>query len=235
MKQEKVFIGRDGLVASDDWATPPWLRNGLNHFFEGFNFDPFPFRHDLNKWNAFEAQWGTSNFVNPPYNRDDKPRAVKKAYEEFKQKKFSVLLIPTGMGTEYYHSIIMKNCRIAFIQGRVSFIGFNTKGEFTQGNKGKTDSMIAVFDPYSDQRGIDFALQNYLRFRSKKPLELFNNEPRIFDLLPYIRENGTKGLFTVEKKGFTLRGSDLFTGQPVVMIREEIFERNLDFSNITPG
>jgi site-specific DNA-methyltransferase (adenine-specific) len=88
---------------------------------------------------------GGSNFVNPPYNRVDKPRFIQKAFDEWKKGKTCVLLIPSATGTKQFHELMLPNAEIRFIKGRVAFKGYNTKGEYTTKNKGKHDSMIVIF------------------------------------------------------------------------------------------
>lgn len=68
---------RDGLENNDNWKTPDWLYKIFNDEFN-FDFDPFPLNHDLKLWSAYDIEWKERNWVNPPYNRIDKPKAIKK-------------------------------------------------------------------------------------------------------------------------------------------------------------
>lgn len=133
--------GRDGLEASDHWATPKSLYDKLDAEFH-FDFDPCPLK---STFDGLSIEWGRSNFVNPPYNRRDKPRFIQKAYEESLKGKTCVLLIPASTGTKIFHDVILPNAEIRFVRGRVAFEGVNTKGKFTKTNKGKHDSMIVIF------------------------------------------------------------------------------------------
>lgn len=135
------MLNRDGLENSDHWATPDDLFNKLNDEFH-FDFDPCPLHADFN---GLEIEWGNSNFVNPPYNRIDKPKFIQKAYEEWKKGKTCVLLIPSATGTKQFHDLILPNAEIRFIKGRVAFKGVNTKGKYVTNIKGKHDSMIVIF------------------------------------------------------------------------------------------
>lgn len=134
---------RDGLITNDLWQTPDWLYNQLNNEFH-FDFDPCPVNPTFN---GLEIEWGQANFVNPPYNRIDKPKFIQKAYEEWKKGKLVVLLIPAATGTKQFHDLILPNAEIRFLKGRVAFKGYNTKGEYSEKNKGKHDSMIVIFRP----------------------------------------------------------------------------------------
>lgn len=136
-------MNRDGGQVNDDWATPDWLYNQLNAEFS-FDFDPCPLKADFD---GLAIDWGQSNFVNPPYNRIDKPKFIQKAYEEYLKGKTSVLLIPAATSIRQFHEVILPHAEVRFLKGRVSFKGVNSKGVYTEKNKGKHDSMIVIFKP----------------------------------------------------------------------------------------
>lgn len=73
---------RDGSEINDHWATPQWLYDELNREFH-FDFDPCPLHSQFDGISS-GVKWGVSNFINPPYNRIDKPRFIRRAYEEWK-------------------------------------------------------------------------------------------------------------------------------------------------------
>jgi len=78
------------------WITPPELYKKLDDEFH-FNYDPCPFPKPKD-YNGIEANWGTSNYVNPPFHPENGigPTAfVRKAIEENKKGKTVVLTIPT--------------------------------------------------------------------------------------------------------------------------------------------
>ena len=135
------MINRDGLVNSNDWMTPNYVYDILDDEFN-FDFDPCPYKSNFN---GLEVEWGNSNFVNPPYDRINKPKFIKKAYEEWLKGKTCVLLIPASTDTKEFHKTIFGNAEIRFVEGRVSFEGYNTKGEWSTKNKGKHASMICIF------------------------------------------------------------------------------------------
>ena len=147
--------GRDGLTQSDHWSTPSWLYDKLNQEFS-FDFDPCPLHADFD---GLSISWGKSNFVNPPYNRVDKPKFIQKAYEEYLRGKTCVLLIPASVSTKQFIELILPNAEIRFIKGRVAFSGYNTKGEFTDKNKGKHDSMIVIFKPGANRSNVKYLTQ----------------------------------------------------------------------------
>jgi len=94
------MINRDGLENSDHWETPKWLYSQLNDEFN-FDFDPCPLH---SKFDGLIIDWGKSNFVNPPYNRVDKPKFIQKAFDEWKKGKTCVLLIPVSTSTIQFMS-----------------------------------------------------------------------------------------------------------------------------------
>jgi len=135
------MINRDGLENNDNWATPDYLYKELDNEFH-FDFDPCPLHAEFD---GLVAEWGKSNYINPPYNRTDKPKFIQKAYEEWQKGKTCVLLLPVATSTKQFHNLILPNAEVRFLKGRVAFKGYNTKGEYTETAKGKHDSMIVIF------------------------------------------------------------------------------------------
>ena len=128
------------LEHSDNWATPKDFYDTLDAEFH-FNHDPCP----LNGRGGLDGDWGSSNFINPPYSRKLKDAFVKKAIEQSKKGKLCVLLLPVSTSTILFHDFIKPNAKeIRFIRGRIAFDGINTKGERSAGKKGMHDSMIVI-------------------------------------------------------------------------------------------
>jgi len=136
----KVMKNRN-LDHSDDWATPDWLYGDLDAEF-GIDFDPCPLNSDFD---GLEVEWGNVNFVNPPYSRKLKEAFVKKAVEQSKKGRTSILLLPVSTSTVLFHDWILPNAKdIRFLKGRVAFKGVNTKGEYVEDRKPMHDSMIVI-------------------------------------------------------------------------------------------
>lgn len=134
------------LKHSDDWATPSYFYDKLNSEFN-FDFDPCPYRHDINEWDGLNIEWKNRNFINPPYSRKLKELFIKKAIEESKKGKLCVMLLPVSTSTRIFHDYILPNKKeIRFIDGRIKFCGVNTNGEFVTSKSGMHDSMIVIFD-----------------------------------------------------------------------------------------
>jgi site-specific DNA-methyltransferase (adenine-specific) len=141
------YKGRDNNKTSDHWKTPAYIYDPLNAEF-GFDFDPCPLNNDITKWDALNSDWdGKVIYCNPPYNKYDKPKFIKKCYEEWQKGKTVVMLIPSSTGTVTFHKYIYPHAEIRFAKGRIKFEGINSKGEFTSTGSGKHDSMIVIFRP----------------------------------------------------------------------------------------
>ena len=128
----------------DDWKTPEWLYNKLNEEFN-FDCDPCPLRNNIDKFNGLTFEWGQRNFINPPYSRKLKEAFIKKAYTESQKGKLCVMLLPVSTSTKIFHEIILPNAEIRFLQGRVKFEGYNSKGELVTDKTGMHDSMVVIF------------------------------------------------------------------------------------------
>ena len=135
---------RDGLENNNDWATPKWLYKELDEIF-GFDFDPCPLNAQFDGL-ADDCQWGMRNFINPPYDRINKPKFIQRAFVEWMGNSATcVILIPSATGTKQFHDLIIWECDlintysvenvlaikekgILFFEGRLSFEGYNSKG-----------------------------------------------------------------------------------------------------------
>jgi len=137
----------------DNYATPPELYEQLNEKFH-FDFDPCPYNEGEIINDALLIDWGTSNFVNPPYSQKLKELFVIKGIEDMKKGKVCVFLIPVSTSTKLFHEWIKPNAtEINFLKGRIKFGKYDAKGNFylPLNKNGKTssgtkDSMIVVFD-----------------------------------------------------------------------------------------
>jgi len=81
------------------WLTPPELYRQLNDEF-AFTFDPCPYPKPDN-FDGFDAEWGESNYVNPPFgvvlHKGKKKGATawaRKCIEESKKGKKVVMVYP---------------------------------------------------------------------------------------------------------------------------------------------
>ena len=136
------------LNPEDNWQTPQWLYDQLDAEFN-FDFDPCPNYADFD---GLAIPWGNSNFINPPYNRIDKPKFIQKAYEEWMNGKTCVLLIPAATGTRQFHELILPNAEIRFLKGRVAFVEGGKPRDSKATAKGKHDSMVVIFRPHPHNR-----------------------------------------------------------------------------------
>jgi len=144
------------MIIHDDWKTDPRFYDKWNKIYD-FNFDPFPWNHDMS-WDGLEVDWGTRNFVNPPWSTKIKKAAVLKAIVEMYKGNFCFCLLPGSTSTELYHDIILPHCTSLpeMVRGRIPFIGINDKGERINYHligeptdlkqSGRKDQMIIRFD-----------------------------------------------------------------------------------------
>lgn len=100
--------------ATDHWATPKAVYEDLNREFH-FVDDPCP----LNGTGGLERDWISPVFCNPPYS--DIKTWAKKAFDEARQGKTVVLLVPSRTDTRWWHEYIMQASEIRFLKGRLKF------------------------------------------------------------------------------------------------------------------
>jgi len=128
----------------DNWETPKEILDYIKEkYFKGKEFfDPCPLN---STFNGLNMEWKERNYINPPYNRKDKELFIVMALNESRKGKHCVMLLPVSTSTKIFHKIILPNCNIEFLKGRVKFIGINTKGEKVTNKCGMHDSMIVEF------------------------------------------------------------------------------------------
>ena len=125
--------------SGDDWSTPDHIINKLIEldYIDGCYFDPCPLNHNIKDWDGLEVEWGSTNFVNPPYSSKLKNSFVEKAISESKKGKKVVLLIPAATSTRLFHDWIYPNAKeILFVERRIKFGG--------KEKAGMHDSMIVI-------------------------------------------------------------------------------------------
>ena len=126
MKTENKFLKVAFSSKSDEYSTPLKLFNQLNKEFnftldacaslENAKCDNYYTKED----NGLLQEWeNESVFCNPPYS--DIKLWVRKSYQEAKNNKVIVMLIPARTDTKYFHNYIYKIAEIRFIKGRISF------------------------------------------------------------------------------------------------------------------
>ena len=116
-KKEEEVKGMKPLFSSanDNWKTPEMFYKALDAEFR-FDYDPCPSKPTFN---GLQTSWGGCNYVNPPYSQI--ALWIKKGFEEWKQGKTVVFLIPSRTDTRWWHEYCMKATEIRFIKGRLKF------------------------------------------------------------------------------------------------------------------
>lgn len=115
-----------------DWPTPFFIYERLNREFK-FDFDPCPL---FAQFDGLQVEWGFSNFVNPPYGRTLE-KWLQKGYQEYRQGKTVVFLLPARTDTKWFHDYCLKANEIRFIKGRLKFGNAKYNAPFP--------SMVVVF------------------------------------------------------------------------------------------
>ena len=113
----------------DSVKTPRYITNWVRKKFGKF-YDPVPYNPHFDRTkhkDALTTEWKAVNFVNPPYSRAH--MFVKKAVEQWKQKKTCVLLVKLDvLGRKFFSDA--KGCEIVFFKERVAFVGHATAPPF---------------------------------------------------------------------------------------------------------
>ena len=103
---------------SQDYRTSQAIYNALHAEFN-FDFDPCPV---YSVFDGLEAEWGQSNFVNPPYTTQIQNAFAKKGLEEHRKGKTVVFLVPARTSTKRFHEIFLPYVsEIRFIKNRIHF------------------------------------------------------------------------------------------------------------------
>lgn len=118
---------RTGEINRDEWMTPLWLYEKLDH---GFKFDLDPAATAENtlaekyydkEWSGLTNEWFGSVYVNPPYSQLKK--WVKKGFEEANNNphvKSVVMLVPARTDTQAWWEYI-RHGEVRFLPGRLKF------------------------------------------------------------------------------------------------------------------
>ena len=151
---------KDNGNLNDHWETPQYILNWVTKEY-GSYFDPCPLK---SLFNGLIIEWKEINYINPPYNRIDKPLFIQKAIKEFQKGKTCILLIPANTETKDFKDLYMIASKIMFIHKRVCFKGVNTKGEYVTNKTGQTGSMIVILDPlHTGKVNISLISQDFLK------------------------------------------------------------------------
>jgi site-specific DNA-methyltransferase (adenine-specific) len=143
---EPVFFS--GTPENSNWKTPSNILKEIYEWYGDSNnemFDPCPTNP---KVDGLKIDWKERNYINPPYSRGELIKWLEKGYNEFKNGKLCVFLIPSDTSTKYWHEYVMKSSYVFFIKPRVIFVGATGSPKF--------GSVLVVFDPSSENKHTRF-------------------------------------------------------------------------------
>ena len=73
-------------------------------------------------FNGLYGDWEKFNYVNPMYEVKTLRLFVKKAVQQAKQNRMSIMLLPAKTDQDWFHNIILKNrYEVHWIEGRLRF------------------------------------------------------------------------------------------------------------------
>lgn len=124
------------MKQSDNWRTPEKIYSDLDLEFH-FNFDPCPYPKP--NWNGLKIDWGTMNFVNPPYSETEK--WVKKALEQQMKGNSSILLLRLDASTRWFRDLVLPYSEIRLFDDRLHFV--NEDGKSSRSDHA---SILAIID-----------------------------------------------------------------------------------------
>ena len=92
-------------------------------------FDPCPGYPP--SFDGLQIEWGTINFVNPPYSGNNIYRWLQKGIKESKKGKTSIFLLPSRTGTAWFHDLVLGiPLEVRWIRGRIAFGEWNAPFDF---------------------------------------------------------------------------------------------------------
>lgn len=127
----------------DNQPTPEELYRALDAEFH-FDHDPCPSNPEGLRERDGLGQWGSRNYVNPPYSH--KEPWIERAVAEQRKGNLTVMLLPVDTSTKWFHDLVLPNCplpdNIRFVRGRLRFPTLTNRGR-----PAPFASMICIFRP----------------------------------------------------------------------------------------
>jgi len=111
----------------DQFAQTPdeviaWVKTTLG---TGTLFDPCPANPSFN---GLTVEWHDYNYCNPPYSKIEP--WLKKAFEEAKAGKTTMLLLPARTSPMWFHRWVLRAHRIWWSAGGIKFKGYTARSPF---------------------------------------------------------------------------------------------------------
>ncbi len=138
MKQHQRTVGKN-----DEWLTPIYIKKALFDCSGWFDIDPCEAKNRPDEFryskfcftkNGLEQNWIGRIWCNPPFNRYERPKWMKKMSEH----NNGILLVPGACETDaFYQYVWGKASGILFLKGRPHF-------HYVDGTKAKANSGCTI-------------------------------------------------------------------------------------------
>lgn len=127
MKEIQTTHNKPGIIASDEYYTPPELIRSLGHF----DLDPAApvsprwstadIMFDRNV-NGLKQQWNGRVWCNPPYSAP----LITDFVSRMAEHRNGILLLIPKMGSKLFRELVLPNCDALFLlENRIRFYDFN--------------------------------------------------------------------------------------------------------------
>ena len=130
-------------VSKDDWGTPDWLFGWFNRRYQ-FDCDAASTVNNAlapRIADGLKDDWGRMAWCNPPYGRGVTGIWVRRAYEQTRENRCAVQLVPCRTSESWWALANLATIRFEIL-GRVKFVGAGAGAKFP--------SAVLVFTPWTD-------------------------------------------------------------------------------------
>lgn len=120
------------LIESDFARSPQWILDMFDDYHDVCPSNPL--------FDGLTTNWLAKNYCNPPYS--EKEKWIRKAIEQMKKGKLTVMLLPMSPDTTWYINLVVPNAEILYLHGRIQFF---------KKSRPQNGSVLAVFHPYDSR------------------------------------------------------------------------------------